>query len=146
MQTKQKPWNFMFDSCQIEDCNKPHCSKGMCQMHYRRVKLYKNPDANERGHKGKRSSYKMVMFKGHPNANVKGMISEHRLVMSLHLGRPLLSNENVHHINGNRKDNRLENLELWSEVQPSGQRVEDKVEYALEILKQYAPEYLREGA
>jgi hypothetical protein len=85
------------------------------------------------------------MFKGHPNANSKGAIAEHRLVMSLQLGRPLLSNENVHHINGDRKDNRLENLELWSEVQPSGQRVKDKVEYALEILKQYAPEYLREG-
>jgi hypothetical protein len=146
MTTKQKPWNFMYEVCTIEDCDKPHRSKGMCQMHYRRNKLHKDPNANARGHKGKRSTYKIVVFKGHPNANSKGCIAEHRLVMSLQLGRPLLPNENVHHINGDRKDNRIENLELWSEVQPSGQRVEDKVEYAVEILKQYAPHLLEGGA
>jgi hypothetical protein len=144
MKTKQKPWNFMYDICQIDNCDKPHRSKGMCQMHYRRVKLYKNPDTNARGHKGKPSTYKVIIVHNHPNANSKGMIGEHRYVMSQHLGRALLPNENVHHINGNRKDNRIENLELWSEMQPSGQRVEDKVKYALEILKQYAPEYLAE--
>ena len=45
---------------------------------------------------------------------------------------------------GNRQDNRIKNLELWSKAQPAGQRVEDKVVYALEILRQYAPEYLNE--
>ena len=88
----------------------------------------------------------MILAKGHPNANSKGIISEHRLIMSEHLGRPLLANENVHHKNGNRKDNRIENLELWSELQPSGQRIEDKVEYALEILRLYAPDRLEIGA
>lgn len=61
------------------------------------------------------------------------------------IGRPLTEEENVHHRNGVRHDNRLENLELWSTSQPSGQRVEDKVEWAKEILSLYAPHELSMG-
>ncbi|WP_052136115.1 HNH endonuclease [Arthrobacter sp. PAMC 25486] len=67
---------------------------------------------------------------------------EHRLVMSGHIGRPLLDHENVHHVNGDRLDNQIGNLELWSKSQPAGQRVEDKVKWALEILGTYSPEML----
>lgn len=73
----------------------------------------------------------------HPNSRARGHILEHVKVMSDMLGRPLLPGENVHHKNGVRDDNRPENLELWVVHQPQGQRAEDLVAWAQEILERY---------
>lgn len=77
--------------------------------------------------------------RGAPGANKTGHIFEHRLIMQEALGRPLLPEENVHHLNGVKDDNRRENLELWTRSQPRGQRVEDKLRWAREFLALYEP-------
>lgn len=75
------------------------------------------------------------------NGSASAQITEHRKVMQEILGRALLPEENVHHINGVRTDNRPENLELWTRSQPSGQRVEDKVAWAKYILETYGDQF-----
>jgi hypothetical protein len=61
----------------------------------------------------------------HRGASKNRWMLEHRYVMQQKLGRPLTEFENVHHINGQRSDNRIENLELWNQSQPSGIRAKD---------------------
>lgn len=94
------------------------------------------PKANPETHWNNKG-YRYILRKGHINAQKTGKMFQHVFIMSEHLKRPLAKHENVHHKNGIRHDNRIENLELWSKSQPPGQRVSDKVAWCIEFLNEY---------
>lgn len=62
----------------------------------------------------RKGDYDYAVVKNHPAASVYGYVLHHRVVVEIHLGRLLNSNEVVHHINENKRDNRIENLEVMS--------------------------------
>lgn len=113
---------------QKKDCRARFC--GDCRPRT------KEHASNWKGGKHYRNGYVWTYAPDHPNNRAKYVL-EHRLVLEKHLGRYLAADENVHHINGQKDDNRIENLELWCRSQPTGQRVTDLVEWARDILSRY---------
>jgi len=65
-----------------------------------------------KGGRGIKSGYWTVYAPNHPRALNIGRVWEHILVMEKHIGRYIDKSEPIHHINGNRLDNRIENLYL----------------------------------
>lgn len=132
--------------CQFRGCQRKHSRHGWCATHAQQAltgrpmfPIGQRPKKHRilTGH-----GYVKVYRPDHPNAQKSGWVMEHIAVMSEFLGRGLRPGENVHHINGARDDNRIGNLELWNTCQPKGQRVSDKVEWAIELLRTYRPEAL----
>lgn len=85
-----------------------------------------------------------VHSSGYRRLHLRGgkKIYQHRKIMINKLGRDLRKGENIHHKDGDRLNNAPDNLELWVKMQPPGQRVVDKVQFAIEILTLY-PEFAR---
>lgn len=130
--------------CLIDGCDNKRKAKGWCNVHYGRWVRNGDPLVTQRVRIGvgatKTNAYGYVLeFRpDHPAARASdGWVMQHRRVMSDHIGRPLEEYENVHHRNGVRADNRIENLELWVVRQPYGQRVDDLLEYADWIISKY---------
>lgn len=117
-------------SCSTPACPRLARVKGLCDSCYAYQRRHGTTDRPLKRRSGEGT------ITSHGYHDVKG-VRQHRAVMEAVLGRQLREGETVHHRNGIRLDNRPENLEVWIARHPPGQRVEDVVRFAREILAEY---------
>jgi hypothetical protein len=128
-------------TCTFSGCHKPHKGNNFCSGHNYQMKKfgvvkplkYQNPGEWGRWYLNKNG----YVIRTKTMDKIRESQLQHRYIMEEYLGRPLLKEENVHHKNGIKNDNRIENLELWISSQPSGQRIQDLVSWAKKIINDY---------
>jgi hypothetical protein len=126
-------------TCTVEGCENRMPSGRLCSMHSYRLREHGDVGAVESTVIPRNNRTGEGYVADYANGTTR---LEHRAVMEEHLGRPLMPFENVHHRNGVRDDNRLENLELWVVPQPSGQRAEDLARWVIATYPELVAEAL----
>jgi HNH endonuclease len=121
--------------CAVDGCDRAAATKQLCKGHYGRLLRDGEPGPAEFFEP---AFAPFVRDDGYVTSYANGRWDlQHRHVMEAVLGRRLIAGETPHHKNGQRDDNRPENLELWSKAQPAGQRISDKLAWCVEMVRQY---------
>ena len=135
--TKRKPSGYLNTKRQL-------CSTE-CRSKYRGRLATERFNAGEIGRHIKRNGYVWISIPaGASRTGKKREMLEHRYVMEQMLGRPLRDGETVHHMNGQKTDNRPENLSLRSGNHGPGGDVSAMVKWAHDFIALY-PQFDREG-
>jgi hypothetical protein len=117
-----------------------HLCSQPCRNEWR-SKLYRERHGLAKISRRTKRGYIVVRFPAKDGVAAHEML-EHRWVMEQHLGRPLYQDETVHHISGDKTDNRLENLQLFATNHGPGQRVPDIIAWCISMFRRY-PEFTR---